>query len=236
PWSKSATPAPSPAAQDPTPPPPPPTPAHPPPAANPDPTSPVHVSTSYRSRPSVLETGRVHSQVRDTGLRPPLRSLAGPGPDGTAQRGRRGCSKGGRSGNPGGDFSGVKAGAEADVHVDIGTGGDAGMDMKMVMTVDVVGMAMNVPVGTDVDMNVVRATTVTTGIRPPTWTSTPVDRADRGNQPISRRVDTISKQYQVRRNRTASPGTTTATTTAAAATATTTTATAAAGGGAPWES
>lgn len=26
--------------------------------------------------------------------------------------------------------------------------------------------------------------------------STPVDRADRGNQPISRRVDTISKQYQ----------------------------------------
>jgi hypothetical protein len=28
------------------------------------------------------------------------------------------------------------------------------------------------------------------------WASTPVDRADRGNQPISRRVDTISKQYQ----------------------------------------
>ncbi len=27
--------------------------------------------------------------------------------------------------------------------------------------------------------------------------STPVDRADRGNQPIERRVDTISKQYQV---------------------------------------
>jgi hypothetical protein len=27
--------------------------------------------------------------------------------------------------------------------------------------------------------------------------STPVDRADRGNQPIDRRVDTISKQYQV---------------------------------------
>lgn len=28
--------------------------------------------------------------------------------------------------------------------------------------------------------------------------STPVDEADRGNQPIDRRVDTISKQYQVR--------------------------------------
>lgn len=28
------------------------------------------------------------------------------------------------------------------------------------------------------------------------WASTSVDRADRGNQPISRRVDTISKQYQ----------------------------------------
>ncbi|GGX78009.1 hypothetical protein GCM10010515_52380 [Streptomyces fructofermentans] len=28
------------------------------------------------------------------------------------------------------------------------------------------------------------------------WASTPVERADRGNQPISRRVDTISKQYQ----------------------------------------
>jgi hypothetical protein len=28
------------------------------------------------------------------------------------------------------------------------------------------------------------------------WASTPVDRADRGNHPISRRVDTISKQYQ----------------------------------------
>ncbi len=27
-------------------------------------------------------------------------------------------------------------------------------------------------------------------------TSTPSDRADRGNQPIDRRVDTISKQYQ----------------------------------------
>ncbi|GAA3500363.1 hypothetical protein GCM10019016_074690 [Streptomyces prasinosporus] len=27
--------------------------------------------------------------------------------------------------------------------------------------------------------------------------STPVDRADRGNQPIDRRVDTISKQYQL---------------------------------------
>jgi hypothetical protein len=36
----------------------------------------VHVSTSYRSRPSPLEEGRVHSQVRDTGLVPPLRSLA----------------------------------------------------------------------------------------------------------------------------------------------------------------
>ena len=29
--------------------------------------------------------------------------------------------------------------------------------------------------------------------------STSVDRADRGNQPISRRVDTISKQYQAMR-------------------------------------
>jgi hypothetical protein len=30
--------------------------------------------------------------------------------------------------------------------------------------------------------------------------STPVDGADRGNQPIHRRVDTISKQYQVSGN------------------------------------
>lgn len=37
----------------------------------------VHVSTSYRSRASPQEQGRVHSQVRDTGPRPPLRSLAG---------------------------------------------------------------------------------------------------------------------------------------------------------------
>jgi hypothetical protein len=45
--------------------------------------------------------------------------------------------------------------------------------------------------------------------------STPVDGADRGNQPIHRRVDTISKQYQVSsRTRDASHD----------------------GGGAPWES
>lgn len=40
--------------------------------------------------------------------------------------------------------------------------------------------------------------------------STPVDRADRGNQPIDRRVDTISKQYQVdsaRTHRTTRSGT-----------------------------
>ena len=37
----------------------------------------VHVSTSYRSSPSPQEPVRVHSQVRDTGLRPPLRSLTG---------------------------------------------------------------------------------------------------------------------------------------------------------------
>ncbi len=37
---------------------------------------PVHVSTSYRSRPSAQEPDEVHSQVRDTGLRPPLRSWA----------------------------------------------------------------------------------------------------------------------------------------------------------------
>ena len=35
--------------------------------------------------------------------------------------------------------------------------------------------------------------------------STPVDRADRGNQPIHRRVDTISKQYQVEQCRVAGP-------------------------------
>ncbi|CQR63026.1 Hypothetical Protein sle_35650 [Streptomyces leeuwenhoekii] len=36
----------------------------------------VHVSTSYRSLPSPQEPGGVHSRVRDTGLRPPLRSWA----------------------------------------------------------------------------------------------------------------------------------------------------------------
>jgi hypothetical protein len=52
------------------------------------------------------------------------------------------------------------------------------------------------------------------------WASTPVDEADRGNQPIYRRVDTISKQYQVSRTqhdgKTRSDGND--------------------GGGAPWES
>ncbi|GHI91340.1 hypothetical protein TPA0906_37790 [Streptomyces olivaceus] len=37
--------------------------------------------------------------------------------------------------------------------------------------------------------------------------STPVDRADRGNQPIERRVDTISKQYQVGSARKSAPHT-----------------------------
>src|SRR5690606_20068933 len=36
----------------------------------------LHVSTSYRSSPSTQEQGGVHSRVRDTGLRPPLRSMA----------------------------------------------------------------------------------------------------------------------------------------------------------------
>lgn len=36
----------------------------------------LHVSTSYRSSSSAQEPGGVHSPVRDTGLRPPLRSMA----------------------------------------------------------------------------------------------------------------------------------------------------------------
>ncbi|GAA2275017.1 hypothetical protein GCM10010415_48090 [Streptomyces atrovirens] len=51
--------------------------------------------------------------------------------------------------------------------------------------------------------------------------STPVDRADRGNQPIDRRVDTISKQYQVGGARNGAPGSTQD---------------GSYGGGAPWES
>ncbi len=37
----------------------------------------VHVSTSYRSSASTQETDRARGQVRDTGLRPPLRSMPG---------------------------------------------------------------------------------------------------------------------------------------------------------------
>ena len=36
----------------------------------------LHVSTSYRSSPSPQEQDGVHSRVRDTGPRPPLRSMA----------------------------------------------------------------------------------------------------------------------------------------------------------------
>ena len=84
-------------------------------------TEPVHVSTSYRSRPSLQMADEVHSPVRDTGLRPPLRSMQG-----------------------------LRAG----------------------------GVRGERPEGTP-------------------EASTPIDRADRGNHPIFRRVDTISKQYQV---------------------------------------
>ncbi|GJF21290.1 hypothetical protein SHO565_18540 [Streptomyces sp. HO565] len=56
--------------------------------------------------------------------------------------------------------------------------------------------------------------------------STPVDGADRGNQPIDRRVDTISKQYQVDSART--HGTTSSTQGSGQDGSD--------GGGAPWES
>jgi hypothetical protein len=91
---------------------------------------PVHVSTSYRYPASPQEPVRLHSRVRDTCLRPPLRSLAGLRPYGVSEESSKGSSQG-------------------------------NFDRR----------------------------------RHP---STPVDRADRGNQPIHRRVDTISKQYQVR--------------------------------------
>jgi hypothetical protein len=90
---------------------------------------PVHVSTSYRSRPSPQEPGQVHSQVRDTCHRPPLRSWA---------EGVRGTSSKGSF------------------------GGNLRRELRQA--------------------------------------STPVDGADRGNQPIHRRVDTISKQYQARQH------------------------------------
>ena len=57
-----------------------------------------HVSTSYRSGPSVQETDRVHSQVRDTGRGPPLRSCAEEARI-LDRRSARRSSKGGRSGN-----------------------------------------------------------------------------------------------------------------------------------------
>lgn len=89
---------------------------------------PVHVSTSYRYPPSPQEGVGVHSQVRDTGLRPPLRSMQ-------AYRRRL------RAAVPPEEF-------EEELHREL------------------------------------------------RHASTPVGRADRGNQPIDRRVDTISKQYQ----------------------------------------
>ncbi|GGR56792.1 hypothetical protein GCM10010220_03700 [Streptomyces parvulus] len=62
--------------------------------------------------------------------------------------------------------------------------------------------------------------------------STPVDRADRGNQPIERRVDTISKQYQVDSARTsgAHTGSTQGSSTQGSGQD------GSDGGGAPWES
>jgi hypothetical protein len=89
---------------------------------------PVHVSTSYRYPLSPQEAVGVHSQVRDTGLRPPLRSLAG-----VLKRLRAAV---------------LREEFEEELHREL------------------------------------------------RHASTPVGRADRGNQPIDRRVDTISKQYQ----------------------------------------
>lgn len=66
----------------------------------------VHVSTSYRSRASLQEAGRVHSRVRDTGLRPPLRSMAGVPPRSAPRSTTRStpgrCSKRPSGGKPGG--------------------------------------------------------------------------------------------------------------------------------------
>jgi hypothetical protein len=89
----------------------------------------LHVSTSYRYPLSPQEAVGVHSRVRDTGLRPPLRSLSGVRESGCA----------------------AAVGPEE-------FEGELHRELRQA--------------------------------------STPVDRADRGNQPIDRRVDTISKQYQ----------------------------------------
>jgi hypothetical protein len=89
---------------------------------------PVHVSTSYRYRPSPQEGVGVHSQVRDTGLPPPLRSLSG-------------------------------------IHEAVTRSSSTG------------GVRRGAPQGTSSCVDTVGG-------------------ADRGNQPIGRRVDTISKQYQ----------------------------------------
>lgn len=95
---------------------------------------PLHVSTSYRWPPSPQVPGGVHSRVRDTGLRPPLRSMAG----GSYEHGPR-SSKASPEGN---------------------------------------SVRHRHPSG----------------------------RTGRGNQPIDRGVDTISKQYQLCGARNSAPG------------------------------
>jgi hypothetical protein len=65
-------------------------------------TLPLLVSTSYRSRPSARETDGVRSRVRDTGLRPPLRSMRGARPHSAPRSTSGRCSKRSSEGKPGG--------------------------------------------------------------------------------------------------------------------------------------